>query len=267
MNFKLLITTYRNRFLFLEQKVKDNANNTTFNALNLGSGEGDCDPMIAKSVKKLVACDINERDVAFASSANAHIDNLSYEVENALELSFANENFDLIVSSEVIEHVGKPQQMMQEIHRVLKKDGVLIITYPSEKFPFTYDPINRILSWLKGKDTHIAQGAYAFGHEYLICPTTFEQWCEELNFEIVERHNLGGYLIGALEAYWTGWIQRIVKDNSANVNGASEKKMAIRPSQKVPALVALTDFIIKIDKTIFTSRTHSIGMGYVLKKK
>ena len=173
MNYKLLFPTYRNRYRFIQQALQQYA--PFQKGLSLGSGEGDYDAMIAKHCTQLISCDINEQDVAFAKALNAEVANLEYRVENALELSFADNSFDLLVSVEVIEHVGQPARMLKEVARVLKPGGRAFITFPSQDFPFTYDPINRLN---KGQ-RKVAQGAYAFGHEYLIPPTDFRHWLQQ----------------------------------------------------------------------------------------
>lgn len=264
MNLKLLIPSYRNRHLFIKSKLQKYADKKWAKSLNLGCGEGDYDPMIAAYSKETIACDINEQDIAFAKQMNHATSNLSYSVEDALSLSFADNTFDLITSMEVIEHVGKPYQMMEEIHRVLKPKGLVLLTYPSLDFPFTYDPINRILSFFG--DKHISQGAFAFGHDYLISPRVFRKNVQALGFEILEEKNSSGYLIGLLEVYWTGWIQKLFKANSANLNQEDNNKLIIRPDQKAPGLVLVTDFIIWIDRILFGKLPNSVGKAVVLRK-
>ncbi len=266
MNLKLLLPTYRNRFCFIKNSLEKYQQKDTFNAvLNLGSGEGDYDSMIAGYAHKMIGCDINEADVAFAKQLNAGVENLSYQIENALNLSFPDNTFDLITSMEVIEHVGEPHQMMKEVARIIKDGGYLLITFPSLVFPFTYDPINRLLSYFG--DKKISQGAYAFGHDYLIDPSLFKEWITDFGFEIVEERNMGGYLIGLLEVYWTGWIQQLFKANSANVNADKKQVMTLRPTTNEPGLVKITDILLAIDHFLFGKSNNSIGKAFVLKKK
>ena len=49
---------------------------------------------------------------------------------STLELPFRDESFDTVFSSQVLEHVPEPAQMVAEIARVLKPDGHLILTAP-----------------------------------------------------------------------------------------------------------------------------------------
>ena len=45
-------------------------------------------------------------------------------------IPFNNEHFDSIFSSEVLEHVFNPDEILKELNRVLKKDGTILLTCP-----------------------------------------------------------------------------------------------------------------------------------------
>ncbi|MCB0587983.1 MAG: methyltransferase domain-containing protein [Phaeodactylibacter sp.] len=266
MNYKLLFPTYRNRYLFIQKSLERlSAGHQLVRALNLGAGEGDYDSMIAGYCGHLVSCDINEQDINYARELNAGVPNLEYRVEDALNLSFEDNTFDLVISVEVIEHVGQPERMIEEVQRVLKPGGMAVITFPSLDFPFTYDPVNRLLSYFSAKK--ISQGAYAFGHEYLVSGTDFRAWSEKNHLAIVQERNLSGYLIGLLEMYWTGIIQRVFKANATNLSTQKEKKIVLRPSSKGPFLTKLTDLVIKIDEGLFSGAANSVGKGFIIQKK
>ncbi len=267
MNYKLLFPTYRNRYRFVADHLQAFVQQGRHfqNALNLGTGEGDYDAMIAQYCKHLHACDINEQDIAFARQLNAHQPHIEYRIENALQLGYPDACFDLLISVDVIEHVGQPERMMQEVGRVLQPGGLALITFPSMEFPFTYDPVNRILAWM-GSRRHIAQGAYAFGHEYLINGADFRQWAARNGLEVVEERNLSGALVALSEMYWTGWVQRVFKANAANLSEGQERRRAMRPSTKEPALAVLTDAFIWLDKMLFGRSRYSVGKGFVLHK-
>ncbi|MEO1711751.1 MAG: methyltransferase domain-containing protein, partial [Bacteroidota bacterium] len=235
MNYKLIFPTYRNRYNFVRQQLqKLKAHAPIDQGLNLGTGEGDYDPMISGFTEHLTACDINENDVAFAKALNRAFPSIEYRVENALDLTFAENAFDVIVSVDVLEHVGEPEQMIKEVGRVLKPGGTAVITFPHLYFPWTYDPINRILSWFG--DRKISQGAYAFGHTYLISGAQFRDWSEKYGLEVDEEHPLSGYLVGLLEVYWTGIIQSIFKENAGNVSSGEERAFKMRSMARIPSV-------------------------------
>ncbi len=271
MNFKHLFPTFRNRYRFVREQVNRLSKQHTFDqALNLGTGEGDYDRMLAGYCRELIGCDVNEDDLAHARSVNQGVMNLRYEVNDALNLSYANDSFDLVVSCEVIEHVGKPERMLAEIFRVLKPGGYAVLTFPSREFPFTYDPVNRVGHWLHqpGRPEYlIHQGAYAFGHDYLIPAVPFKRWATDLGFEIHAFHPLSGYLVGLLEMYWTGLAQRLFKKNARNLDADGRNKVVLRPgTAEAPALAAVTDAVLFVDRELFTGKKFSVGKGVVLHK-
>lgn len=51
-------------------------------------------------------------------------------------IPFGNESFDFVFSSNVLEHIPHVEKFQEEIHRVLKKDGIAIHVLPSSAWRF-----------------------------------------------------------------------------------------------------------------------------------
>ena len=58
---------------------------------------------------------------------------------DAEQLAFASESFDVVIASEVVEHLWQPQSFLNEAHRVLKPYGYLIIETPEGEEELNYD--------------------------------------------------------------------------------------------------------------------------------
>ena len=54
-----------------------------------------------------------------------------YYVCDACNLPLPNSKFNCVVCSETIEHVENPQKLLKEVKRVLRKDGILVLTTPN----------------------------------------------------------------------------------------------------------------------------------------
>ncbi len=54
------------------------------------------------------------------------------KVGNLVDTQYPNDKFDVIICTEVIEHMIKYQQALTEMKRILKPGGILIITFPNE---------------------------------------------------------------------------------------------------------------------------------------
>jgi len=53
------------------------------------------------------------------------------EQGNIYSLKYKNNSFDFVIMMEVIEHLEKPLQAMKEAYRVLKPNGMLILSFPN----------------------------------------------------------------------------------------------------------------------------------------
>ena len=65
--------------------------------------------------------------------------NLFYAACNIEQLPFENNEFDVVVSLETIEHLDDPEQFLKEIKRVLKPDGVVILSCPNDNYYYERD--------------------------------------------------------------------------------------------------------------------------------
>ncbi|MCM2325890.1 MAG: class I SAM-dependent methyltransferase, partial [Candidatus Woesearchaeota archaeon] len=52
--------------------------------------------------------------------------------QDLTKMSFKDETFDCVTCSEVLEHIYEYRKVLKELKRVLKKNGLLIITFPNE---------------------------------------------------------------------------------------------------------------------------------------
>jgi SAM-dependent methyltransferase len=63
----------------------------------------------------------------------------SYVAADGMRLPFKAGSFDHTICSEVLEHLADDRQALQELARVMKPSGQLILTFPHRKFYFAYD--------------------------------------------------------------------------------------------------------------------------------
>lgn len=64
------------------------------------------------------------------------------------QLPFADNSFDKVLMSEVLEHIADDRQAMREVFRVLKPGGILALSVPHANYPLLWDPINKALEAL-----------------------------------------------------------------------------------------------------------------------
>ena len=90
--------------------------------LNIGSSSGLMDGVFASALQEVVGVDIDEQAITFARKTCRH-PNLRFEVADGMALPFADKSFDVVVCSQVYEHVPDPRRLMSEIRRVLRPGG------------------------------------------------------------------------------------------------------------------------------------------------
>lgn len=100
--------------------------------LDIASGEGYGSNILAQYAKNVYGVDIDEEAVTHAKS-KYNADNLHYMHGSATNIPMDNNTVDIVVSFETIEHHNKHEEMMSEIKRVLKPNGMLIMSSPNKK--------------------------------------------------------------------------------------------------------------------------------------
>jgi SAM-dependent methyltransferase len=96
--------------------------------LEVGCGTGEVSRAIVGRVVHLTVSDISERLCRGVATALG----CRWRREDACRLSFPDASFDLVVSSECIEHTPDPLVALAEMARVLEPGGVLVVTTPNK---------------------------------------------------------------------------------------------------------------------------------------
>jgi ubiquinone/menaquinone biosynthesis C-methylase UbiE len=78
---------------------------------------------------------VNQNQCEYVGIDIAGADNFDYQnskivVFDGENIPFENESFENIICTEVIEHIPSPEKIISEMHRVLKPNGLAIITLP-----------------------------------------------------------------------------------------------------------------------------------------
>lgn len=96
----------------------------TLKLLNVGGSAGIIDEFLSNHFKHVTGVDIDEKAIEHAKK-NHKKNNLHFELADAMNLPYENETFDVVVCSQVYEHVLDSKVMMREIYRVLKTGGIV----------------------------------------------------------------------------------------------------------------------------------------------
>jgi SAM-dependent methyltransferase len=99
-------------------------------ALDVGCGTGYGAAVLARSARRVLALDLSAESVAFAKE-NYPAPNIDLLVSDCRQIPLGSETVDVAVCFEVIEHLAEQKTLLEEIRRVLRPDGLLVISTPN----------------------------------------------------------------------------------------------------------------------------------------
>ena len=82
-----------------------------------------------EGLKNLVGIDADQSAVLLARNRE-----LNVMLVDAIKTNFEDENFDMIIAADVLEHIENDDQALKEWNRILKKGGKIIILVPAFMF-------------------------------------------------------------------------------------------------------------------------------------
>lgn len=101
--------------------------------LDIACGEGYGSNLLAGKAKAVTGMDI-DRGVINRASKKYSKDNLTFLVGTVDQIPARDQSFDVVVSFETLEHTNEHEQIFRELKRVLRPDGLLIISTPEKKY-------------------------------------------------------------------------------------------------------------------------------------
>jgi ubiquinone/menaquinone biosynthesis C-methylase UbiE len=117
---------------------------------NVACGSGVYCIGLAQIGCEVYGVDISEQSIAMAKAISKR-QNCHFEVADAEALPFESESFNKVVCVCSLEHFENDEQALNEMNRVLKKNGIIVLSVDS----FTYKGIKKDLLEKHRKDHHV----------------------------------------------------------------------------------------------------------------
>jgi len=99
--------------------------------LDIACGEGYGSAMLAQTARQVTGVDISPAAVNHAQRKYAR-DNLRFATGSCAAIPLPDRSVDMVVSFETIEHHTEHEQMLREIRRVLRPNGLLVMSSPDK---------------------------------------------------------------------------------------------------------------------------------------
>jgi len=146
--------------------------------LDAGAGVGQYRPLFAH-------CDYKTHDFGLEPQTVGHYTPLDYE-SDILAIPAPDASFDVILCTEVLEHVPEPIKALQELARLLRPGGLMLLTAP--------------LGCLLHQEPYIYYGGYS--------PYWYRRFLGEAGCDVAAIESNQGFF--SLFADYTGWFSNLI---------------------------------------------------------
>ncbi len=149
--------------------------------VDAGAGAGLLTKLYAHAAHEVIALDLSNEAVAAAPSLGAHVRFVQADLEAAWPVESGDA--DVVVSSEVIEHLFDFESYMREASRVLKPGGQLYLTTPF------HGPLKNLVLAVWGFERHFC--SYESGHIRFFTNPHLERLAKAVGLTDVRFGHLG----------------------------------------------------------------------------
>jgi ubiquinone/menaquinone biosynthesis C-methylase UbiE len=164
-------------------------------ALEVGPGSGVYFPALAENFDEVIGADIEDAYLSRLRPLTKTHPRVRLVRDDITRSEFPDGSFDLILCSEVIEHIRDSRAALAEMHRLLKPGCVLILSTPQKYSPLevfskvAFLPVViDITRWV------YKEPILETGHINLITRSTLHSQLAEAGFATRERHTTGVYI-------------------------------------------------------------------------
>jgi ubiquinone/menaquinone biosynthesis C-methylase UbiE len=133
-----VLSDHYSRYFFAKKYCKDKM------VLNVASGCGYGSEVLKENAKEIFNIDIDGELIAYGNYRYGNPSNHFIKMD-AQNMAFPSNFFDAIVSFETFEHLPDYKKFIAECHRILKKDGIMILSTPNKivSSPNSEKPYNK----------------------------------------------------------------------------------------------------------------------------
>lgn len=170
--------------------------------LDVGCGNGVISIQLGRLGFNVTGIDVSEKTIQTASSNNP-FEHVSFKVLSAEELVATGELFDVIICSEVLEHLSHPEQLLKTLYLSLKPNGILIVTVPNGYGPretlvtkpylkmrnnhgFVWRIVTTLKSWMGYRGTTVQSAADNLDHIQFFSRSDLHQLAAANKFKITK---------------------------------------------------------------------------------
>lgn len=193
---------------WVEQAIWSHATKSMGTALEIGPGSGLYLPLLSKCFDKIVATDVEDSFLHNASLFSNEYERVCCIRDDITETTLPPGSFDLILCSEVIEHIEDAEAALRNMRMILKNDGVLILSTPHKYCPLE---ICSKIAYLPGI-INLVRAVYRepildAGHINLMTGRSLQLLLKKTGFTILRHEAFGCYIPLLAEFFGTAGLR------------------------------------------------------------
>ena len=147
--------------------------------LEVGAGTGEIALALKRAGHRVVATDISSNMVSEIQKKG-----IEAHACDAEKLPFADGTFDTVVGAEMIYYLDNPDAFLQEVHRVLRQGGVLLLFSATNRAKF-FDRVRGVLRVLGVGGTYFDDKAHEF-----IRPKALSHLLQKKQFRVLSMRRM-----------------------------------------------------------------------------
>ncbi|MEM5778163.1 MAG: class I SAM-dependent methyltransferase [Candidatus Aenigmatarchaeota archaeon] len=187
--------------------------------LDCGCGTGFFTKVVESTCRRIIGVDISKTNIQVARKLSPHIKFIRADI---LNLPFKREAFDIVMALDVIDHLHDRKKGLDEMIRVLKKDGFLILAFTTNPIIFRFltymiELHSKIFYYKGHPETH------PFGQYNDIDIKELKKYLKLKGFIILKEKKFRGFLPLSLTIffiYFDGFL-RLITNKKINSIGDS----------------------------------------------
>jgi ubiquinone/menaquinone biosynthesis C-methylase UbiE len=126
----------------------------SLNCLDIGCSSGIITSLLGNHFQMSIGMDIDQEAIEYAQNHSSS-PRAQFLIADSMALPFHNNSMDVIVCNHIYEHVPQAKQMMDEVYRVLKEDGLCYFSAGNKYMIIEGHYRLPFLSWLPKSFAHL----------------------------------------------------------------------------------------------------------------
>jgi 2-polyprenyl-3-methyl-5-hydroxy-6-metoxy-1,4-benzoquinol methylase len=187
-------------------------------ALEIGPGSGVYIPLLKESCREVHVADCEQAYLSAIEKRYASDSGVKISVDDITQSKLPSDHFDLVLCTEVVEHIPDSRPAFKHLARVLKPDGVMVVSTPQRYSSLEMTARVALSPWMVWLTKLVyREPVLELGHINLMTDKQVQAQIADANLKIVDRYKGGMYLPVIAELFgspgqkFAAWLERKIR--------------------------------------------------------